>query len=73
MAVDLVGVGLPPAGKNYPVISGDYAAQQAVWARVAVEPGTALDKPQPLIAKLDPELGVTGPSWAPVQLPDAAE
>ena len=32
-----------------------------------VTPGTELSKPQPLIAKLDPELGETGPEWAPVQ------
>ena len=65
--LDLVGVGLPEEGQTYPVITGDYASQQAVWARVDVVPGTKLEKPQPLIAKLDPELGETGPEWAPVQ------
>ncbi|WP_204211794.1 methionine--tRNA ligase [Corynebacterium urinipleomorphum] len=65
--LELVGVGLPEQGQTYPVITGEYASQQAVWARVDVVPGTKLEKPQPLIAKLDPELGVTGPEWAPVQ------
>ena len=65
--VELVGVGLPPEDHMYPVITGDYTAQQAVWERVDVKPGTVLEKPKPLIAKLDPELGETGPEWAPVQ------
>ena len=65
--LELVGVGLPEQGQTYPVITGEYASQQAVWARVDVVPGTTLEKPQPLIAKLDPELGETGPEWAPVQ------
>ena len=64
---NLVGVGLPEKGQTYLTITGDYTQQQAVWGRVEVTPGTALDKPQPLIAKLDPELGETGPEWAPVQ------
>lgn len=67
MPVDIVGVGLPAAGQSYPVIMGDYSQQQAVWRRVDVVPGTVLAKPQPLITKLDPELGETGPAWAPVQ------
>ena len=66
MPVDLVGVGLPEEGRTYPVIMGDYADEQARWARVDVEPGTPLAKPKPLIAKLDPELAETGPEWAPV-------
>ncbi|WP_273412517.1 methionine--tRNA ligase [Corynebacterium appendicis] len=65
--LDLVGVGLPEKGQTYPVITGDYASQQAVWSRVDVVPGTKLEKPQPLIAKLDPELGETGPEWASLQ------
>ena len=65
--LELVGVGLPEKGQTYPVITGDYASQQAVWSRVDVVPGTKLEKPKPLIAKLDPELGETGPEWAPVQ------
>ncbi|WPF66797.1 MULTISPECIES: methionine--tRNA ligase [unclassified Corynebacterium] len=65
--VELVGTGLPEEGQRYPIISGDYAAQQARWERVEVVPGTALAKPKPLIQKLDPELAETGPAWAPVQ------
>ncbi|OEX98311.1 methionine--tRNA ligase [Corynebacterium sp. BCW_4722] len=64
---DLVGVGLPEKGQTYLTITGDYTQQQAAWKRVDVEPGTELAKPQPLVAKLDPELGETGPAWAPVQ------
>ncbi len=64
--VHLVGVGLPPEGHPYPIITGDYTAQQAVWERVEVTPGTPLNKPKPLVAKLDPELATTGPEWAPV-------
>ncbi|MBG9262590.1 methionine--tRNA ligase [Corynebacterium diphtheriae] len=66
MPVEPIGVGVPEAGQTYPVIMGDYVAQQARWARIDVQPGTALSKPKPLIAKLDPELGETGPEWAPV-------
>ncbi|MGV0359159.1 methionine--tRNA ligase [Corynebacterium mastitidis] len=65
--VELVGTGLPEEGQRYPIISGDYVAQQARWERVDVVPGTALAKPTPLINKLDPELAETGPAWAPVQ------
>ncbi|MHA2788478.1 methionine--tRNA ligase [Corynebacterium sp. S7] len=64
---DLVGVGLPEKGQTYPVITGDYSSQQAAWKRIDVVPGTELAKPKPLVAKLDPELGQTGPEWAPVQ------
>ncbi|QGU04056.1 methionine--tRNA ligase [Corynebacterium comes] len=67
MPVDLVGVGLPEEGQGYPIITGDYTAQQAVWKRVDVVPGTPLAKPAPLIQKLDPELAETGPEWSPVQ------
>ena len=67
MPVELVGVGLPPENHPYPIITGDYCAQQASWQRVDVAPGTPLQKPKPLVAKLDPELGETGPEWAPVQ------
>ncbi len=65
--VELVGVGLPPENHPYPIITGDYTAQQATWQRVDVVPGTPLSKPKPLVAKLDPELAETGPEWAPVQ------
>ena len=62
--VEPVGAGLPEKGRSYPVIMGNYRDQQAVWMRIDVVPGTALSKPRPLIAKLDPELAETGPSWA---------
>lgn len=61
-----VGVGLPEKGRSYPVIMGNYADQQARWARTALISGTPLDKPTPLFTKLDPELAETGPKWAPV-------
>lgn len=64
--VEPVGTGLPEKGRSYPVIMGNYRDQQAVWTRIDVVPGTALSKPRPLIAKLDPELAETGPSWARV-------
>src|SRR5690606_982312 len=67
MPVELVGVGLPDAGRSYPVIMGDYAAEQARWARTEITPGTPLAKPSPLFAKVDPELAETGPGWAPIQ------
>ncbi|AFM07033.1 methionine--tRNA ligase [Corynebacterium pseudotuberculosis] len=66
MPVEPVGVGVPASGQTYPVIMGDYASQQARWARIDAIPGTSLSKPKPLIAKLDPELGETGPEWAPI-------
>ncbi|MDQ2881038.1 MAG: methionine--tRNA ligase [Actinomycetota bacterium] len=55
------------AGPDYPVISGDYAAEQARWHSVPIEPGRPLTKPTPLFPKLDPALGDTGPDWAPIQ------
>ena len=67
MPVEVVGVNLPPENHPYPIITGDYTAQQAAWKRIDVTPGTTLQKPKPLVAKLDPELGETGPEWAPVQ------
>jgi methionyl-tRNA synthetase len=62
---EVEGVGVP-AVRDYPVIAGNYTAQQAVWRRVAVYPGRPLVKPAPLFAKLDPALAETGPSWAPL-------
>lgn len=62
-----VGAGLPDPGQSYPVIIGDYTVEQARWERTEVVAGTALSKPKPLVAKLDPELAETGPEWAPVQ------
>lgn len=66
MPVAPSGAGVPELGQRYPVIMGDYDSQQAVWRRVPVVAGTKLNKPQPLIAKLDPKLGETGPEWARV-------
>ncbi len=57
----------PEGGPDYPVITGDYAAEQARWTSVPIEPGRPLAKPTPLFAKLDPGLGDTGPAWSPIQ------
>ncbi|WP_010119510.1 methionine--tRNA ligase [Corynebacterium nuruki] len=62
-----VGVGLPEAGRSYPVIMGDYADQQARWERIDLTPGTPLSKPAPLFTRLDPELAENGPEWARVE------
>ncbi|AZA09657.1 methionine--tRNA ligase [Corynebacterium pseudopelargi] len=66
MDVHPVGAGLPEAGASYPIITGDYESAQARWQRIPVQAGAPLQKPKPLIAKLDPELAETGPEWAPV-------
>ena len=66
MPVDPVGVGVPEAGRGYPIITGDYTTQQARWGRTEMVPGTALDKPTPIFVKLDVDLGETGPGWAPI-------
>ncbi len=51
---------------DYPVLTGDYAAEQATWAHRPIVPGTPLAKPTPpLFPKLDDSLGQTGPAWAP--------
>jgi methionyl-tRNA synthetase len=55
------------AGPDYPVITGDYAAEQARWLSVPIEPGRPLAKPIPLFTKLDPGLGRSGPDWAPIE------
>jgi methionyl-tRNA synthetase len=39
-------------GPSYPVITGDYAGT-ARWASVPIQPGTPLEVPRPLFAKLD--------------------
>jgi methionyl-tRNA synthetase len=53
-------------GPSYPVLTGDYAGEQARWRSTPIEPGRPLAKPAPLFAKLAPELGKTGPDWAPI-------
>ena len=53
-------------GVSYPVITGDYTVEQAVWRRTEIVAGTALVKPTPLVEKRDPSLGETGPEWAPI-------
>jgi methionyl-tRNA synthetase len=58
---------LDVAGRINPILSGDYAAEQATWASTPIEVGRPLAKPTPLFAKLDPKLGETGPSWAPIE------
>ncbi len=40
-------------GSPYPVITGDYDAQQAVWASRPLQPGTPLAPPTPVFTKLD--------------------
>ncbi|MFT4010771.1 MAG: methionine--tRNA ligase [Nocardioidaceae bacterium] len=42
-------------GAAYPVITGDYAGVRP-WARQPVVPGTAVAKPEPVFAKLDPSV-----------------
>src|SRR5699024_10550032 len=61
-----VGAGLPAEGRTYPVLMGDYRAEQGRWSRTAITPDVPLGKPKPLFGKLDPSLGETGPSWAPL-------
>ncbi|MGH3623959.1 MAG: methionine--tRNA ligase, partial [Sciscionella sp.] len=50
-----------------PILTGDYAAEQARWESTPIEVGRPLTKPTPLFAKLDPKLGETGPEWAPIR------
>ncbi|MEU4800820.1 methionine--tRNA ligase [Actinosynnema sp. NPDC023587] len=52
--------------RRYPVLTGDYAGEQARWASTPIPVGRPLAKPAPLFAKLDPELAETGPEWAPI-------
>jgi len=62
---EVEGVGAP-AVRDYPVLTGDYRAQLAAWQRREITVGTPLVKPTPLFGKLEPSLGETGPSWAPI-------
>jgi methionyl-tRNA synthetase len=57
-----------PDGPDYPVLTGDYAAEQATWKPRPVPVGTPLAKPTPIFAKVDEKLGKTGPSWAPIEV-----
>ncbi|MBV8933774.1 MAG: methionine--tRNA ligase, partial [Kutzneria sp.] len=58
---------LDDSSRGYPILTGDYQAEQARWESTPIEVGLPLDKPSPLFAKLAPELGETGPEWAPIQ------
>jgi methionyl-tRNA synthetase len=58
---------LDQPGREYPVITGDYGAEQAKWESTPIEVGRPLAKPTPLFTKLDPKLGETGPDFAPIQ------
>jgi methionyl-tRNA synthetase len=53
-------------GTAHSVLTGDYAHEQARWASTPIPVGRPLARPTPLFAKLDPSLGETGPSWAPI-------
>ncbi|WP_208026008.1 methionine--tRNA ligase [Amycolatopsis acidicola] len=55
------------AGRTNPILTGDYAREQARWESTPIEVGRPLAKPSPLFAKLDPKLGETGPEWAPIE------
>ena len=57
-------------GPGYPVLTGDYASEQASWGspRRSRSAGRWPSR-RPLFAKLDPELGETGPEWAPITRP----
>jgi methionyl-tRNA synthetase len=57
---------LDDPSRQYPVLTGDYANDQARWESVDIEVGRPLEKPTPLFPKLDAELGETGPDWAPI-------
>jgi methionyl-tRNA synthetase len=41
---------------SYPVITGDYTAQQAAWQSSAIEVGRPLAPPTPVFRKLDPSI-----------------
>jgi len=71
LPADVEGVGVPEAFHPYPVLMGDYAAEQARWSRTPIVPGTPLARPAPLFAKLDVALGETGPAWAPIEVAQA--
>ena len=51
---------------DYPVLMGEYAAEQARWESRPIAVGRPLAKPTPLFPKLDETFGRTGPDWAPI-------
>ncbi|HEY0485273.1 MAG TPA: methionine--tRNA ligase [Mycobacteriales bacterium] len=53
-------------GREYPVLMGEYASEQARWESRQLEVGRPLGTPSPLFPKLDPKLAETGPEWAPI-------
>jgi methionyl-tRNA synthetase len=53
-------------GTTHSVLTGDYAGERARWESTPIPVGRPLARPTPLFAKLDPSLGETGPSWAPI-------
>ncbi|MET7994987.1 MULTISPECIES: methionine--tRNA ligase [unclassified Amycolatopsis] len=53
-------------GRINPILTGDYAGEQAKWESRPIEVGRPLQKPTPLFTKLDPKLGEDGPDWAPI-------
>jgi methionyl-tRNA synthetase len=55
------------SGREYPVLMGEYAAEQARWESTPIVAGRPLGAPSPLFPKLDPKLGETGPEWAPIE------
>jgi methionyl-tRNA synthetase len=58
-------------GREYPVLMGEYASEQATWSSRPLEVGRTLGTPTPLFPKLDPKLGETGPDWAPIETPSS--
>ncbi len=52
--------------RSYPILRGDYRLEKARWEPIDIVPGTPLEKPVPLFKKVDEELGITGPEWAPL-------
>ena len=43
-------------GPSYPVLMGDYAGAQAVWASRPITPGVVIGEPVPLFTKLEPSV-----------------
>ncbi|GAA3742596.1 methionine--tRNA ligase [Salinactinospora qingdaonensis] len=41
---------------SYPIITGEYAGNEARWESIPIRPGTKLSAPTPLFAKLDPSV-----------------